>query len=106
MKITHTTTLSNLPSIRKTNLRVSYAKQGRKAIWFHKKADDAWAENHVRIRQHADGDDLVHLDCEIPDSWVLRHSKSIFYVMRDVPFSRVRKIRVVRRVVEEIPLEG
>lgn len=104
MRLTHTTLLSNLPSIRERGILAAYSKQGRKASWYHQRRQDAWAENHVRFRHGAPADDLVHLEVEIPDSWVSRHASGIFYCFRDVPFSRVRSIRVVRRVVESVSL--
>lgn len=104
MKITHTTLLSNLASIRKYGLLVTFARQGRKAVWLHVKRLDQWAENHVHTRHDADRDTIVHLDFEVPEAWVRRHANGVYWCPMDIPPERIRGIRVVRRVVEHIPL--
>ena len=104
MRVTHTTTLKRLASIRQFGFLVTFARQGRRAVWFHSKLKDKWAEAHVRCRHDAYSEDLVHIEVDVPRSWCRRHAGGIWYVLRDVPADRIRRIRSVRTVEEVISL--
>jgi hypothetical protein len=83
---------------------VSFARQGRRAVWFHSRKRNAWAENHVAVRQNAHGETLVHLTFEVPDGWVRKHAEGLYYVSHDVPYTRCVKAEQVRRMTTEIVL--
>jgi len=72
------------------------------AVWFHGKRMDWWAVDHVRDKHNVVNEDIVHIEVEIPKSWLRRHASGIFYSKRDIPPSRIRKVRVVRCVVETL----
>lgn len=104
MRLTHTTRLANLPSIRKYGLLCTYAKQGRVAVWLHVARLDKWGEAHVKVRHGCESEGIVHLVLDVPRSWCRRHASGIWYCLRDIPPSRFRSARVVRTIEEEVDL--
>lgn len=104
MKLVHTTLRRNLTSCGTYGLLLSYCRGKRKAIWFHGLAQNAWAECHVAVNHDAEGQDMVHIQVNVPNSLVKRHGKGLYYVEQDVPAEAFVKATIVRRTMEEIAL--
>jgi len=104
MRLTHTTLMINLKSIRRYGLLTSFARQGRVAVWLHSSKKRDWAEAHVRVRHGAEASEIVQIVVDVPRSWVKRHADGLYYCSRDISPERFRKLTVVRRVVETIAL--
>lgn len=104
MRLTHTTLMSYLPSIRKYGLLKTFSRQGRVAVWLHVARLDQWGEAHVRVRHGAERAEIAHLVVDVPRSWCKRHANGIYYCCRDIPPSRFRSLRAVRTVEVEIAL--
>ena len=100
----HTTLLRNLKSIRRFGILASYSRQKRRATWFHNASQNAWGENHVTMNHDAAGEPMVHIYCDIPRSKLRQHGKGLYYVMGDVPSSSIRRVTLVTRVEEELPV--
>ena len=100
----HTTLLKNLKSIRRFGILASYSRQKRRATWFHNVSEKSWGENHVRLNHDAQALEIVHIYVDVPKSRLKQHGKGLFYVMGDVPASAIRRVTLVTRVEQELPV--
>ena len=105
MRLTHTTKLKNLKSIRQYGLLKSFSRQGRVAVWLHTAKLDKWGEAHVKVRHGWENCDIVHIVVDVPRSWVRKHANGLYYCDRDIPPARFRSIRSVVSVETVLPLE-
>ena len=98
----HATTAQRLAGIRLRGLLPSKASGRRQAVWLAAESMDRWAVEHVLGRGHK-LTDLVLLTVEVPADWIrgFRHD-GLFYCMRRIPPTAIRRVTRFAAVVEEV----
>jgi hypothetical protein len=92
MLLRHATPRKNLPSIKRLGLLTAKSKGRLPAVWLHAPARSAWATLHVVRRHGGRVEQIVIFEIDLPRSWLRRSRKGIWYVRRDVPPARFRRI--------------
>lgn len=98
MRLIHVTDAANLDSIKAIGLDHTRATGKRAAVWAVTPSNEPWAILHTLEKPRArragrTAADHVVLEIEVPRSWLVRYQTGVWYCYRNIPFSRVRKIR-------------
>lgn len=89
MLVHHTTKVQNLASIFEHGLLCSKSKGKAKVVWVHSEGRTGWAWMHVVSRHHCRPQSVCRLTVSVPRSWCRRSKRGLWYVVRDVPASRI-----------------
>lgn len=92
MFVSHTTERRNLESILKVGLLTSKSRGRRKAVWFTGSSRIAWAFRHCQGKRRCRPEELITLTVWVPDTWIQRYSRAVYYVMRDVPACNIHRV--------------
>lgn len=90
--IYHCTDVRSLEGILQDGLLTSKSIGVRKAVWGVSESKVWWAIKHVMDKRKIGVRRVVVLTLDVPRSWMRRHKRGMWYVSRDIPTSRIRKI--------------
>jgi hypothetical protein len=90
--VRHATLARNLPGIIKAGLLASKSQGKRPLVWLCGRARTAWAALHVVKRHGGRVESVVILEIDVPQSWLRRSKKGLWYCPRDVPPERIRGV--------------
>lgn len=96
MKLYHITHVKNQVSIMTQGLDPSRAKNQRLAVWACTESKIQWGIVHVLAKPRNKGatiEDVVVMEIEVPDSWLTRYAKGVWYSYTSVPASRIVAVR-------------
>ena len=92
MLLRHATPARNVNSILQGGLRTSRSKGKLAAVWVCSPARSWWAVLHVVRRHGGRVESTVVLEVDVPRSWLRRNRKGLWYVPRDIPPDRIRRL--------------
>src|SRR5439155_2579818 len=92
MILRHATPRRNLPSIKRDGLLCSKSKGRLKVVWLHAPSKSAWATLHVVRRHGGRVEGVVILEVDVPRKWLRRNRRKLWYSVKDVPSSRIRRV--------------
>jgi hypothetical protein len=87
MRLRHATTRANAEKIRAEGLRVACADATARiqAVWLHTASQSAWGTLHTIRKHHAQLDDVVILEVQVPRSALTRFRTGLWYCKTDIP---------------------
>ena len=88
MLLYHYTLRRYLPSILESGLLCRKARHGRKAVWFVRSPQGAWACEHVLRKRMGGVSDICCIAVNVPRSWVKKGPHGLLYVEKDIPPER------------------
>ena len=94
MKVYHATTQKNLASIQEHGLLVACADSSAKikACWVATASNRAWGVLHTIRKHHAQLDEVVVIEIDVPRSWLARFRTGLWYCAQDIPATRIGEV--------------
>ena len=91
MILRHATTKQRLARIQTEGLRVACADPTAKikGVWLHTKSQSSWAVVHTIHKHHAQLDEVVVLELNVPRSKLTRFRSGLWYCREDIPASAI-----------------
>jgi hypothetical protein len=105
MLLRHATPARNLTSILRAGLLCSKSQGKLPAVWVCSPARSWWAVLHVVRRHGGRVENTVVLELDIPRPWLRRNRKGLYFVPRDVPADRLRRVLTFQEMAAS-PVEG
>jgi len=93
MFLYHVTHRSNQASIDRVGLRAVFARSWSR-VWFCNHPKLAWALRHVADSHGWPVLELICYRVDVPRAWLSRWRWGIYTCARDIPASRLRRVRV------------
>jgi hypothetical protein len=105
MLLRHATPARNVNNILKAGLLTARSKGKLAAVWVCSPARSRWAILHTIGRHGGRVESTVVLELDIPRAWLRRHRKGLYFVPRDVPADRLRRVLTFQDMAAS-PVEG
>ena len=105
MLLRHATPARNLNSILRLGLLGCHGKGKLAVVWACSLAKTWWSVIHVVKRHGGRVESTVVLELDIPRSWLRRNRKGLYFVPRDVPADRLRRVLTFQDMAAS-PVEG
>ena len=105
MLLRHATPARNVNNILKAGLLAARNQGKLAAVWVCSPARSWWAILHTIGRHGGRVESTVVLELDIPRSWLRRNRKGLYFVPRDVPADRLRRVLTFQDMAAS-PVEG
>ena len=94
MQLWHATTRERLARIQEQGLRVACADPQAKikGCWLATASNRPWGCLHTIRKHHAQLEDVVVIEVNVPRSWLTRFRTGLYYTPQDIPPTRLGQV--------------